>query len=307
MNRLSGKGWLLLPFLLFLFSGKVCGQLPIHDLGKKFLLLRDTTTWKQIASIPLLFPAHHPQGMVKIGTNFYLSSVEVLDRAAGEGIGHLFEFDASGKLLADLKLGEGPMYHPGGIDFDREAIWVPVAEYRPDSRSVVYKVDPATLATTEVFRFADHIGGIVHDFVSHKLHGINWGSRHFYQWALGAGDKVLTQLSPEKLRVANPTYYIDYQDCHYIGNHRMLCGGLKNYRNGDSVFRLGGLEMVDLLTHRVIHQIPVQLWSPSGRPMTQNPFWLESTEEGIRGYFVPDDNQATMYVYEAKLPVADGR
>jgi hypothetical protein len=40
-------------------------------------------------------------------------------------------------------------------------IWVPVAEYRPDSRSIVYRVDPATLEATEVLRFADHIGGIV--------------------------------------------------------------------------------------------------------------------------------------------------
>jgi len=25
------------------------------------------------------------------------------------------------------------VYHPGGIDFDGVNIWVPVAEYRPDS------------------------------------------------------------------------------------------------------------------------------------------------------------------------------
>ncbi len=293
--------------MLFPFSEKVCGQSPVHDLGEKILLLRDTTTWKQITSVPLLFPAHHPQGMVKIGTNFYLSSVEVLDRAAGKGIGHLFKFDANGKLLADLKLGEGPMYHPGGIDFDGKAIWVPVAEYRPDSRSVVYKVDPSTLKTKEVLRFADHIGGIVHDPESRKLHGISWGSRNYYQWVLGSGDKVISESSPEKLRIKNPSYYIDYQDCHYVGNHRMICGGLKNYRNGDSVFRLGGLEMVDLLTHRPIHQVPVQLWSPSGKPMTQNPFWLESTQGGIRAYFVPDDDQATMYVYEVELSITESR
>ena len=293
--------------MLFPFSEKVCGQSPVHDLGEKILLLRDTTTWKQITSVPLLFPAHHPQGMVKIGTNFYLSSVEVLDRAAGKGIGHLFKFDANGKLLADLKLGEGPMYHPGGIDFDGKAIWVPVAEYRPDSRSVVYKVDPSTLKTKEVLRFADHIGGIVHDPESRKLHGISWGSRNYYQWVLGSGDKVISESSPEKLRIKNPSYYIDYQDCHYVGNHRMICGGLKNDRNGDSVFRLGGLEMVDLLTHRPIHQVPVQLWSPSGKPMTQNPFWLESTQGGIRAYFVPDDDQATMYVYEVELSITESR
>ena len=38
-----------------------------------------------------------------------------------------------------------------------------MAEYRPNSRAIIYRVDPATMKATEVFRFADHIGGIVHN------------------------------------------------------------------------------------------------------------------------------------------------
>ena len=37
------------------------------------------------------------------------------------------------------------MYHPGGIDYDGEYIWGPVAEYRPNSESIIYKVDAETL------------------------------------------------------------------------------------------------------------------------------------------------------------------
>lgn len=302
MNRTIRKSWLLPTVLLLALSSRVFGQASASDLGTKFLLLRDTTTWKQVAAVPLLFPAHHPQGMVKIGPYFYMSSVEVHDRAAGKGEGHLFKFDSAGDLLADIRLGEGPMYHPGGIDFDGKHIWVPVAEYRASSHSIVYKVDPVTLNTTEVFRFDDHLGGIVHDTDSHTLHAINWGSRDYYRWKFNSNNIIINELSPGKLRINNPSYYIDYQDCHYVGNHRMLCGGLKNYRNTDSVFRLGGLELVDLSDHSPVHQTPVQLWSPSGKPMTQNPFWLESTEEGIRAYFVPDDDQSTMFVFEIELP-----
>ncbi|WP_373512694.1 DUF6454 family protein [Persicitalea sp.] len=295
------KGFFKLLALILSLAGTSFGQSSKSDLGAKFLLLRDDSNWQQIAAVPLSFPAHHPQGMVKIGANFYMSSVEVQDRALGKGTGHLFKFDADGKLLADIKLGEGAMYHPGGIDFDGENIWVPVAEYRPDSRSVGYKVEPESLKVTEVFRFDDHLGGIVHDPDSHTLHGINWGARVFYEWALDPGGKVVDNESSKNIRLPNPSFYIDYQDCHYVGNHRMLCGGLKSYRNGGSVFRLGGLELIDLTNHRPVHQIPLSLWSPTGKPMTQNPFWLESINEGIRGYFVPDDDQATMYVYEVKL------
>lgn len=287
---------------LLLFSGITStAQVPPSELVTKFRTLTATTPWKQVAKVPLAFPAHHPQGMVKIGSFFFMSSVEVLDRAAGKGVGHLFKFDADGKLLADVRLGEGAMYHPGGIDFDGRYLWVPVAEYRANSRSIIYKVDPETLGITEIFRFGDHIGGLVHDTDSHTLHGITWGSRTFYEWPLETRG-TLSEIKPSKVPATpNPSYYIDYQDCHYVGNHLMLCGGLKNYKNGSSTFGLGGLELVNLADHRPVHQVPLALWSPTGRPMTQNPFWLESTETGLRAYFVPDDDAATLFVYEVAV------
>lgn len=272
------------------------------DLIQKFRSLRDTSTWTQVAAIPLAFPAFHPQGMAKVGPYFFLSSVEVLNRPAGQGVGHLFKFDANGKLLADLQLGEGAMYHPGGIDYDGQYLWVPVAEYRPHSRSVVYKVEPDRLRATEVFRFADHLGGLVHDTDAQTLHGLSWGSRHYYAWKLDAQGRVpASHQSPEKIRTPNPSFYIDYQDCQYVGNHLMLCGGLKSYRQGNTLFRLGGLELVDLTTHQPVHQVPVPLWAPSSRPMTQNPIWLESTPQGLRAYFIPDDGEAVLYVYEVPV------
>jgi hypothetical protein len=72
------------------------------------------TQWRQVAAIPIGFDTQHPQGMVKIGDDFYVSSVEIkkpttrypqltdgYDRDTGEGAGHLFKFDKTGKLLAD--------------------------------------------------------------------------------------------------------------------------------------------------------------------------------------------------------------
>lgn len=271
--------------------------------------LRPDTPWKQMASVQLQFPSFHPQGMVKIGDFFFLSSVEVTRKRqnndGGEGIGHLFKFDSTGKPVAHITLGEGLLYHPGGIDFDGEYIWVPVAEYRPDSRSILYRVDPKTLNATEVMRFDDHIGGLVHDTDAHVLKGISWGSRRFYQWELNArGDIANAFGSPEKLRIPNPSFYIDYQDCHYIGQHKMLCAGLKKYKMaaGAAEFALGGFEVVDMRENRAVFQVPLLLWSPTGAPMTNNPFWLETTAVGMRGYFVPDDDAAsTLYVYEAAV------
>jgi len=76
--------------------------------------------WRQVAAIPVKFNTQHPQGMIKIGDTFYVSSVEIktptkrypqlqdgYDRDTGEGAGHLFKFDMSGNLITDLAIGEG--------------------------------------------------------------------------------------------------------------------------------------------------------------------------------------------------------
>ena len=99
---------------------------------------------------------------------------------------------------------------------------------------------------------------------------------------------------PEALRVMNPAQYIDYQDCHYLGRGRMLWSGLNTYRSslGGPPFFLGGLEVVNLADNRAVWQVPIELWAPSGKPMTQNPFFVEATASGLRAYFMPDDDES---------------
>lgn len=278
--------------------------------SERFQQLTRGATWRAVGAQAIAFDTYHPQGLVKIGDAFYLSSVEVTtpprrypqpvdgaDRSPGEGRGHLFKFDAGGRLLADLVLGDGTVYHPGGIDFDGQFIWVPVAEYRPDSRAIVYRVDPAAMTATEVLRYPDHIGGIVHDRDDHALHGITWGSRRFLRWPLDTRGRALPA-SPAR---QNGSFYVDYQDCKGLGQREMLCAGVSSYRSSDSqpALALGGMELVDLTTGRQTHQLPIELWTASGLPMTQNPFWIEPDEQtGLRVYFVPEDNRSTLYTYD---------
>src|SRR5206468_4726436 len=185
-------------------------------LSERVMLLTRETRWTLAGAIRVSFTTYHPQGMVKIGDRFFVSSVEVRDRDAGEGVGHLFAIDAGGHRVADLTLGEGAIYHPGGIDYDGEHIWVPVAEYRPDSRSIVYRVDPKTMKATEVLRFADHIGAIVHNTDDHTLHGVSWGSRRFYRWTLRRDGRVTNGTTPpERPRTFNTSHHLVYQDCKH--------------------------------------------------------------------------------------------
>jgi hypothetical protein len=278
------------------------GETARLEVAERVTRLTRTTEWVRQSATPIKFKTHHPQGLVRIGDRLFLSSVEVLDRAAGKGIGHLFQLDLSGNLLADLTIGEGAMYHPGGIDYDGRHIWVAVAEYRPDSRSIVYRIDPKTMTAFEVFRFADHLGAIVHDTDDRALHAVSWGSRYFYRWPLAADGRSITNAAapPSTHRVANPSHYLDYQDCKYAGRRRMLCTGVTELRITPeaSPFRLGGVDLIDLQDHRPLHQVPLLLWT-GGLDMTHNPVWLEATTDGLRGYFIPEDDASTIYVYEA--------
>ena len=264
---------------------------------RRIAALTRGSVWTLTAAVPLEFPAYHPQGLVKVGDTFHMTSV---DRA---GLGYLFKFDGAGRLLASTKLGEGEMYHPGGIDYDGTSIWVSVAEYRPDSRSIVYRIDPSTQKAEEVFRFEDHLGAIVRNTDDNTLHAVSWGSRRFYRWPLGPDGRPTNRaVPPAVLRTLNRSHYVDYQDCKYAGARRMICTGVTEIRQtqGATPFRFGGIDVVNLEDGRPEHQVPVNVWTTSGLVITQNPVWLEPHGDGLRGYFVPEDDRATLYIYEVK-------
>ena len=244
---------------------------------------------------------------MKIGDFFYLSSVEVIEkprettsaagaaeRTPGKGVAHIFKFDAKGRLVKDLVLGEEEMYHPGGLDYDGRWIWVPVAEYRPKSRTIVYRVDPGSMQPSEAFRFPDHVGSLTRNLDDGTLVGVNWGTQVLYTWDL-TGKKLMQSASWGN-------HYIDYQDCHFAGGRAMLCGGSSYFPGtpiGDIAF--GGLELIDLKRMTPVEQIPVLQFTPTTKMvLTRNPMWAEPYQEGLRFYFLPEPGGTSLYVYDAR-------
>jgi hypothetical protein len=270
-------------------------------IAARFQRLTRSSPWHKVKEVPLPFRTYHPQGMTIVGDHIYLSSVEVINRGEDKGQGHLFEVSLEGKLERRITLGEGAAYHPGGIDFDGQGIWVPVAEYRPDSRTIVYRVDPKTMEVRRAFEFGDHLGGIVCDSVGRRLVAVSWGSRRFYSWELR--EDGTSPRDPTRPRMLlNGSHYVDFQDGQALsGTSFGLFGGLSRYALGPSEaegFALGGLELVDLSELRAMHQIPLPLRTARGQPLTQNPWWVRTFGEGLRFYFVPDDDPSTLLVYD---------
>ncbi len=122
----------------------------------------------------------------------------------------------------------------------------------------------------------------------------------FYTWKLNEQLKpIVAELSLKKFGKPNSSHYIDYQDCHFLKNSYMLCGGLSKYEIPNlGEFALGGLELVDLRTHMAIHQIPVSQWVKPTLVMTYNPFYYELKEDHLRFYFMPEDDESTVYIFD---------
>jgi len=286
-----------------------------------FRLLGKNAVWTKVDQIRVDFPTFHTQGLVKIGDTFYVSAVEILeatvrdqsvstdstydfsiDRTAGAGRGWLFKFDSAGKLQAKVELSEGSVFHPGGIDFDGTYLWVPVAEYRPNSQANIFRVDPQTLKAEKVLSEKDHIGGVMHDPVRGKLHGVSWGSRRLYTWKQAEkGDGI-----EWKVWIPNAANYIDYQDCHFHGDAYALCGGVGSYATPLGNVAFGGVELVDLWWNKQDHLLPVNLFVDEGKgpsptlAATNNAFWVEPKDGKLRFYFMTEsNNQADLLIYDA--------
>ncbi len=251
--------------------------------------LNDRATWNKVGEILLQFDIFHPQGMAIVNGEIFVSTVEVIDRAKGVGKGHVYKIAPDGTAEAHIEITDGPRYHPGGMDYDGEDLIVPVAEYRPDSTSVVYALNPATLQAKELFRLDDHLGCVIHNGDSGAYAGMSWGSMRFYQWTPSGAAMKPTLSRPR---------WVEFQDGQWLRDtNLMLCGGLRSEREQDGR-TLGMLEVIEMRSLDPKQRIAVPLWETDGRPMLQNAFHCEATETGLRFWFLPGDGQATIYIYE---------
>ena len=89
---------------------------------------------------------------------------------------------SDGGQVQRVEVQDGPRYHPGGLGRLGDTLWLPVAEYRRASTSVIQGRDAKTLAVRSSFPVADHIGAVA--ATSAALIGCNWDARMFYEWTL---------------------------------------------------------------------------------------------------------------------------
>lgn len=157
-----------------------------------------------------------------------------------------------------------------------------------------------------IAHYHDHLGGVVHDIAGGQIATLNWGSRNASLWDLAslptsppAGD-FSTPISV----VRNPSFYADYQDCKFLGRPAiydsrptMICSGVTTLANNCTI---GGLAIVDVASMVPLSEVPLVLESDLGTQITQNPFDVDVVDGKMRVYFMPDQHNSTIYIYEAE-------
>ena len=237
--------------------------------------LTRSNQWEQQAKIALDFDTFHPQGMTVVGDYIFISSVEIIeptekhpapvdgmDRTAGKGQGHVFVVTRDGELVKDIELGEGDIYQ-----------------------------------VSERFRYDDHVGGVVRDEDTGRIHGVSWGSRDLFTWSKKGRIQDV---------VANESHMVDYQDCEYSGGGTQICTGVTNLSTAEGgTYELGGIALLDLRTEQILHEVPVQEFSTAGHSVTRNPVSFEAGGDTLTMFAAPDDgeeiNGTELLVYTAQL------
>lgn len=280
-----------------------------------FQNLGRTTVWKSIANVLFEGNTYEPEGMVRLGADRYIVSageytqptvsynatINGTDRSAGAGFAHLMYSVATVHgLLMPLTPQGAIEYHNGGIDYDGEYIWATIAQYRPRT------LEPETILEDD-----DHLGGIVYDAQTNRISALNWGSRNESTWDLNPLECTVNASSsrftrPNKI-VHNPSYFVDYQDCKFLGHAVqyddrpvMLCSGVATIGGGVTAFNLGGIAIVDVETMLPLAEVPITMTSALGVPVTENPVNVSVENGRLRLYWLPDQHNSTLYIYEAQ-------
>lgn len=296
------------------------------EIIRQFTALSRSTKWNLVEKIPFEGRTGEPEGMARIGPDRYIVAagdwteptekypepINGTDRTPGAGFAHLIVFDGHGRRVADATISApgDTEYHLGGLDYDGTHLWATLSEYRPNSAATVIRIPPSTLEPEALFRVRDHQGGIVHDLTTGHLATLNWGARDASLWHLAHKPAPLPGFTTPRAVTPNPCNWIDYQDCKFLGHPKtygfravMICGGIADIGGGDGQqekVRIGGVAIVDMLTMAPLADVPVPMVTERGEAVAKNPFDVAVVDGRLRFYFLPDEGESTLYVYEAE-------
>ena len=214
---------------------------------------------------------HHVQGVDFDAERVWVTSVDAERRA-----GYLQEFSlATGELLRKTELSDGVRYHPGGISADATSLWIPIAEYRRDSSSVIERRKKSTLEVEFRFTVSDHIGCVA--VTPEFLIGGNWDSRLFYIWN-HQGSLIR--------KIPNPTANA-YQDIKFVSKQIVASGLLPG--------RIGAIDWLAPTDFQLIRRVKAGQ-TDRGEPFTREGMAIG----GEQLLLLPEDGPSRLFIFRLR-------
>ncbi len=224
-----------------------------------------------LQTIALEGDTHHVQGIAVEGNTLWVTSV---DRAAQKGFLSEYALD-TGRRIRSVELQKGDTFHPGGFDQDEESLWIPVAEYRPNSHTLIQRRSKQTLELLSSFEVPDHIGCLA--VLSSSLIAANWDARKFYTYSLD-GKQQSVRNNPNLTR---------YQDIKYRDGAIIASGLYPKGRTG------GAVEWLDPETFMPMRTESFAL-TDRGTPFNNEGMELRDN----RLYLLPEDSHSRLFVFD---------
>lgn len=255
----------------------------------RLLDLRRWTLWHRHRGVLIDGDIGHPQGLARGRDGWIVSTV-----FPHSGRGEVVVVGDDGRVQERLDVTDGERFHPGGIDVwaDSTRCWVAVAEYRPDSTTMVahLEADPrGGLRCEPAFRFDDHLGAVC-ELADGTLFAVSWGSRRWYR--LGPDGRVFAERT-------NPDHTIDLQDLQRLDDRHVVGTGVGSMLTPTGPLQLGGLVVIDVDRLSPIHSVPIPAWMPSGRVATFNATHLGLEQGDLALRCVVDDTTAELGTWVA--------
>jgi hypothetical protein len=220
----------------------------------------------------------HVQGLEVEHRHIWVTSVDQTNRKAW-----LHQFDrATGKFLRRLEVSDGARFHPGGISISGGSIWVPVAEYRPDSSAVLVDIDAESLTVRRKIKVADHLGCVAAS--GRTLVAGNWNSRLLYIFDL----EQLDRGRPAPPRVVPNPSSTHYQDMKFVGR-QLVAGGSRTLWSGT----IDWLDWPSMKIVRTLRSGAVGVARPFGRGGVFTGEGLAM--EGRDLYLLPEDGPSRVF------------
>jgi len=256
--------------------------------------------WINVANIDLPFDTYHPQGIVKIGDEFFLTATD--SRMAGYMIKFSVRSSAA-TMIQQTRLAD-PSFpnriHPGGIDYDssRNRIWCPLAERLPNTSTSILMVNPDDLAYENVGSILDHLGTTIVDAEDNRVRMIDYHTG-MYSFQLKPGGTF-----PSEIHTADkfilPNEPIEYQDCKHLEQKYALCAGTTAPHRVDLIHFDSDKDGKTATIYSIARRFPLGNTNLGREAMTFEILDDASGRKYVRFYFKPDDGANTkLRVYEA--------